>query len=125
MSFGRTVYDFFDAHRNFSPRTADLRKVEPWSRSTWSHTDLLRLQEGMVGCQTLYNQPLTLLILLPATLPPPEQDRMLALFYSDLITLKQCKRPCLVVTGRNGKYIAVILHPPLLFHTTIFFVISI
>ncbi|XP_035702820.1 dipeptidase 1 isoform X2 [Folsomia candida] len=31
--------------------TADLRKVEPWSRSTWSHTDLLRLQEGMVGCQ--------------------------------------------------------------------------
>ncbi|CAL8087008.1 unnamed protein product [Orchesella dallaii] len=33
---------------NFS---SDLRKVEPWSRSTWSHTDLLRLQEGMVGCQ--------------------------------------------------------------------------
>ncbi|CAG7723344.1 unnamed protein product, partial [Allacma fusca] len=33
---------------NFS---ADLRKVEPWSRSTWSHTDLVRLQQGMVGCQ--------------------------------------------------------------------------
>lgn len=33
---------------NFS---SDLRKVEPWSRSLWSHTDLLRLQEGMVGCQ--------------------------------------------------------------------------
>ena len=35
---------------NFS---SDLRKVEPWSRSTWSHTDLLRLQEGMVGCQVV------------------------------------------------------------------------
>ncbi|KAG8222110.1 hypothetical protein J437_LFUL000874 [Ladona fulva] len=31
--------------------SADLRKVEPWSRSNWSHTDLLRMREGMVGAQ--------------------------------------------------------------------------
>ncbi|XP_063235967.1 dipeptidase 1-like [Bacillus rossius redtenbacheri] len=29
----------------------DLRGKAPWSRSPWSHTDLLRLREGMVGAQ--------------------------------------------------------------------------
>ncbi|KDR12256.1 Dipeptidase 1, partial [Zootermopsis nevadensis] len=28
---------------------ADLRSVVPWSKSAWSHTDLLRLRRGMVG----------------------------------------------------------------------------
>lgn len=29
----------------------DLRTVEPWSKSIWSHTDLPRLRKGMVGAQ--------------------------------------------------------------------------
>ncbi|XP_067009266.1 dipeptidase 1-like [Anabrus simplex] len=29
----------------------DLRSVVPWSKSPWSHTDLLRLKRGMVGGQ--------------------------------------------------------------------------
>ncbi|XP_059473396.1 dipeptidase 1-like [Neocloeon triangulifer] len=29
----------------------DLRQTEPWSRSVWSHTDLFRLRQGMVGAQ--------------------------------------------------------------------------
>ncbi|RZF46862.1 hypothetical protein LSTR_LSTR008243 [Laodelphax striatellus] len=29
----------------------DLRKVPPWSRSAWSHTDLLRLRSGRVAAQ--------------------------------------------------------------------------
>lgn len=29
----------------------DLREVEPWSRSAWSHTDLGRLRKGMVAAQ--------------------------------------------------------------------------
>ncbi|CAH1398845.1 unnamed protein product [Nezara viridula] len=33
---------------NFSD---DLRLVEPWSKSNWSHTDLPRLKEGLVGGQ--------------------------------------------------------------------------
>ncbi|XP_024080823.1 dipeptidase 1-like isoform X2 [Cimex lectularius] len=33
---------------NFSE---DLRDVEPWSRSNWSHTDLPRLKAGQVGAQ--------------------------------------------------------------------------
>ncbi|XP_047111962.1 dipeptidase 1-like [Schistocerca piceifrons] len=31
--------------------TADLRHVEPWSRSAWSHTDLPRMRAGMLGAQ--------------------------------------------------------------------------
>ncbi|XP_042231192.1 putative dipeptidase CPSG_01350, partial [Homarus americanus] len=31
--------------------TAQLKKLRPWSRSSWSHTDLPRLKEGMVGAQ--------------------------------------------------------------------------
>ncbi|XP_045596040.2 dipeptidase 1 isoform X3 [Procambarus clarkii] len=31
--------------------TAELKKLRPWSRSSWSHTDLPRLKEGMVGAQ--------------------------------------------------------------------------
>ncbi|XP_063241614.1 dipeptidase 1-like [Bacillus rossius redtenbacheri] len=31
--------------------SADLRRVEPWSRSNWSHTDIPRLRRGMVGAQ--------------------------------------------------------------------------
>lgn len=30
---------------------ADLRDQEPWARSSWSHTDLKRLREGMVSAQ--------------------------------------------------------------------------
>lgn len=33
---------------NFSD---DLRMVEPWSKSNWSHTDLPRLRAGLVGAQ--------------------------------------------------------------------------
>ena len=33
---------------NFTHR---LNYVDPWSKSKWSHTDITRLQEGMVGCQ--------------------------------------------------------------------------
>ncbi|XP_066999625.2 dipeptidase 1-like [Anabrus simplex] len=29
----------------------DLREISPWSRSSWSHTDLPRLREGMVAAQ--------------------------------------------------------------------------
>lgn len=29
----------------------DLRDVSPWSHSSWSHTDLRRLREGMVAAQ--------------------------------------------------------------------------
>jgi hypothetical protein len=29
----------------------DLREMSPWSRSSWSHTDLPRLREGMVAAQ--------------------------------------------------------------------------
>ncbi|XP_075144782.1 dipeptidase 1 [Haematobia irritans] len=29
----------------------DLRQVQPWSNSAWSHTDLRRLKEGMVSAQ--------------------------------------------------------------------------
>lgn len=29
----------------------DLRQIPPWSKSAWSQTDLLRLQQGMVGGQ--------------------------------------------------------------------------
>jgi hypothetical protein len=34
----------------------DLRKIVPWSSSPWSHTDLPRLQAGLVAAQvsTLY-----------------------------------------------------------------------
>ncbi|XP_050698809.1 dipeptidase 1-like [Eriocheir sinensis] len=31
--------------------TAELKQLRPWSRSSWSHTDLPRLKEGMVGAQ--------------------------------------------------------------------------
>ncbi|KAF4519884.1 hypothetical protein B566_EDAN005225 [Ephemera danica] len=31
--------------------TEDLRQFKPWSHSVWSHTDLYRLQQGMVGAQ--------------------------------------------------------------------------
>ncbi|XP_069187531.1 dipeptidase 1 [Procambarus clarkii] len=31
--------------------TAELKKLRPWSRSSWSHTDLPRLKEGRVGAQ--------------------------------------------------------------------------
>ncbi|XP_043207995.1 dipeptidase 1-like [Amphibalanus amphitrite] len=31
--------------------TSDLRHVRPWNESVWSHTDLFRLREGMVGGQ--------------------------------------------------------------------------
>ncbi|XP_069678744.1 dipeptidase 3-like [Periplaneta americana] len=31
----------------------DLRKVVPWSNSPWSHTDLPRLQAGLVAAQSL------------------------------------------------------------------------
>ncbi|XP_069997711.1 dipeptidase 1-like [Penaeus vannamei] len=31
--------------------TAELKKLRPWSRSSWSHTDLPRLRRGMVGAQ--------------------------------------------------------------------------
>ncbi|XP_050735489.1 dipeptidase 1-like [Eriocheir sinensis] len=31
--------------------TAELKKLRPWSRSSWSHTDLPRLKEGLVGAQ--------------------------------------------------------------------------
>ena len=34
--------------------THDLRSVSPWSESPWSHTDLKRLKEGMVGAQVHY-----------------------------------------------------------------------
>ncbi|XP_075225894.1 dipeptidase 1-like [Lycorma delicatula] len=29
----------------------DLRQIEPWSKSNWSHTDLPRLRAGLVGAQ--------------------------------------------------------------------------
>ena len=31
--------------------TSDLRMVRPWNESVWSHTDLFRLRQGMVGAQ--------------------------------------------------------------------------
>ena len=31
--------------------THNLKFVEPWSKSDWSHTDISRLKTGMVGCQ--------------------------------------------------------------------------
>ena len=31
--------------------TADLSSTRPWSKSSWSHTDLPRLKEGKVGAQ--------------------------------------------------------------------------
>ncbi|KAG5874633.1 putative dipeptidase, partial [Gonioctena quinquepunctata] len=31
--------------------TDDLRKVSPWSTSAWSHTDLMRLEQGHVAAQ--------------------------------------------------------------------------
>ncbi|XP_046994343.1 dipeptidase 1-like [Schistocerca americana] len=31
--------------------TEDLRRVEPWASSAWSHTDLPRLRRGLVGAQ--------------------------------------------------------------------------
>ncbi|XP_063878602.1 uncharacterized protein LOC135110315 isoform X2 [Scylla paramamosain] len=31
--------------------TAELQQLRPWSRSSWSHTDLPRLRRGMVGAQ--------------------------------------------------------------------------
>ena len=31
--------------------THNLKYVEPWSKSPWSHTDIMRLADGMVGCQ--------------------------------------------------------------------------
>ncbi|XP_047004633.1 dipeptidase 1-like [Schistocerca americana] len=33
------------------PFSEDLRNVSPWSRSSWSHTDLPRLRQGMVAAQ--------------------------------------------------------------------------
>jgi len=41
---------------NFS---ADLRTVAPWATSSWSHTDLPRMQQGMLGAQVLTLQCLT------------------------------------------------------------------
>ena len=35
--------------------TTDLRKVDPWSTSKWSHTDIPRLRKGMVGAQVSAN----------------------------------------------------------------------
>lgn len=29
----------------------DLRQIQPWANSAWSHTDLRRLKEGMVSAQ--------------------------------------------------------------------------
>ncbi|XP_076064497.1 uncharacterized protein LOC143038817 isoform X2 [Oratosquilla oratoria] len=31
--------------------TGDLKNLRPWSKSSWSHTDLPRLKEGMIGAQ--------------------------------------------------------------------------
>lgn len=33
----------------------DLTQVEPWSKSKYSHTDLPRLRQGMVGAQVILN----------------------------------------------------------------------
>ena len=35
--------------------TSDLQKVEPWSRSNWSHTDLPRLRAGLMGAQVRHD----------------------------------------------------------------------
>ena len=34
----------------------DLRQQEPWSQSVWSHTDLHRLKQGMVGAQVKWKK---------------------------------------------------------------------
>ena len=31
--------------------THNLKYVEPWAKSKWSHTDITRLAQGNVGCQ--------------------------------------------------------------------------
>jgi hypothetical protein len=31
--------------------THNLKYVDPWAKSKWSHTDIQRLSDGMVGCQ--------------------------------------------------------------------------
>ena len=35
--------------------THNLKFVEPWSKSKWSHTDITRLAQGQVGCQVKNN----------------------------------------------------------------------
>ena len=35
--------------------THNLKYVDPWSKSKWSHTDIVRLKEGLVGCQVSTN----------------------------------------------------------------------
>ena len=35
--------------------TTDLRMFKPWSDSVWSHTDLLRMNQGIVGGQVMNN----------------------------------------------------------------------
>lgn len=35
----------------------DLTRIEPWSESNWSHTDLPRLRAGQIGAQVNFDAP--------------------------------------------------------------------
>ena len=42
--------------------THNLKYVAPWSQSKWSHTDITRLADGMVGCQVGPRSPAGLIL---------------------------------------------------------------
>ena len=31
--------------------TYGVKYIDPWSKSPWSHTDIQRMRQGLIGCQ--------------------------------------------------------------------------
>ncbi|KAL1129126.1 hypothetical protein AAG570_013657 [Ranatra chinensis] len=57
---------------NFSE---DLRMVEPWSKSNWSHTDLPRMKAGLIGAQGLFGVEYLLIPVHRSITTVPQEDR--------------------------------------------------
>ena len=36
--------------------TQNVKYIDPWSKSPWSHTDIQRMREGLIGCQVSFSK---------------------------------------------------------------------
>ena len=40
--------------------TYGVKYIDPWSKSPWSHTDIQRMRQGLIGCQVGNNTIFTI-----------------------------------------------------------------
>ena len=40
--------------------TYGVKYIDPWSKSPWSHTDIQRMRQGLIGCQVGNNTMFTI-----------------------------------------------------------------